>query len=116
MLSKEVRASMRWHDLFSYEIPFEATKKGNKGTVIGFFVSVIYMVILWGYIFQQFSFFFTFRNDVFGETVLPLDLEDDGDKGFANFQLGVGVVLHTADKKYEDDIKNPDILSQYVTL
>jgi hypothetical protein len=47
---------------------------------------------------------------------LPLDLEDDGDKGFANFQLGVGVVLHTADKKYEDDIKNPDILSQYVTL
>jgi hypothetical protein len=49
-ISKDIRAWMRWNDIFQFELPFAQTKKGNKGTVIGFFVSFVYVILLWGYI------------------------------------------------------------------
>jgi hypothetical protein len=53
------------HDMFKYELPFEITKKGNRGTSIGFCLSMAYMIILWYYVISQFSLFFTFEADSF---------------------------------------------------
>jgi hypothetical protein len=50
MLSKKTRRIMASHDMFKYELPFEITKKGNRGTSIGFVLSVVYMILLWLYI------------------------------------------------------------------
>jgi hypothetical protein len=66
---------MASHDMFKYELPFELTKKGNRGTTIGFVLSVVYMTLLWLYILSQFRLFFTFEADSYEHNIIELDFE-----------------------------------------
>jgi len=62
---KSVAKMMRRNDKFKFELPFETTRKGSRGTIIGFALSVVYMILLWLYIGSQFALFFNFGADKF---------------------------------------------------
>ena len=71
--------------MFKYELPFEITKKGNRGTSMGFILSCVYMIILWWYIISQFILFFNFEADSFEENIIQLDFDEMKPKKFEEF-------------------------------
>ena len=63
--AKSIRSKMSKNDIFKYEMPFEITKKGNRGTVMGFYFSVIYVIIINYYIWSSALPFFNHSMDTY---------------------------------------------------
>ena len=82
---KHVKKNMANNDMFKYELPFEMTKKGNRGSSMGFCLSMVYMIVLWYYIISQFALFFTFKADSYEEYIFPIDFDEMGTKKFEEF-------------------------------
>tara|TARA_B110000285_G_C14957114_1_gene529763 strand:+ start:198 stop:476 length:279 start_codon:yes stop_codon:yes gene_type:complete len=92
-------------------MPFETTRKGNRGTIFGFILSVAYMTIFWVYIGSQFALFFNFEADTHEESLILVNFEDEGDKHFDDFKMGIGLMLSSAGGKYNQDILDEELLS-----
>ena len=108
---------MASHDMFKYELPFEITKKGNRGTTIGFVLSVVYMVLLWLYILSQFRLFFTFQADSYEHNIIELDFEEMEPANLEDLHMGIGLLFKTMDEtKYESALIDPKEFSQYIRV
>lgn len=99
------------NDMFKYEMPFETTRKGNRGTVFGFILSIAYMTTFWVYIGSQFALFFNFKADTHEESLILVNFEEEGDKHFSDFKMGIGLMLSSAGGKYNKEILDEELLS-----
>ena len=108
MLSKKTRRIMASHDIFKYEHPFELTKKGNRGTSIGFMLSVVYMTLLWLYVLSQAKLFFTFEADEYEHNIIEIDFEEMKPVKIQEFQMGIGLLFKSMNpKKYAAALIDP---------
>ena len=113
---KKARVKMAKYDSFKYEQPFEITKKGSRGTTFGFVLTLIYFIILISYICSQAILFFNFKADLHDTNILKLNFDDFGSKNYDEFQMGIGVTLHSLSSKFENEISNAETLAEYISV
>jgi len=61
------------------------TKKDQKGTVAGFYLTVLYYALLIAYIYQQLSLFWTHDADGFAHSDVLLDFDVLGNVDLKNY-------------------------------
>jgi hypothetical protein len=107
---------MAKNDIFKYELPFEITKKGNRGTSIGYILTQVYRILIWAYVISQAMLFFNHKADSYESNIIQLDVDDMTPVKFKEMQIGIGLGITSLDPTVSKVITDPEELAKYVSI
>ena len=102
---------MAKNDIFKYELPFEITKKGNRGTSIGYILTQVYRILIWAYVISQAMLFFNHKADSYESNIIQLDVDDMTPVKFEEMQIGIGLGITSLDPTVSKVITDPEELA-----